>query len=325
VDHGEPITQVLLLPGGGTLLTAGSNTCKLWDIIGGGRLVHSFSAHQKLITSLALDGTATRLVSGGLDGLVKVVELGSFTVTAHMRYPSPILSLGLPADNGKLVVGCTDGSLHVKQRAVRMGEVVLERQAAAVLRTGSYRYFLRGGGRGQEATVDDVAPSHDRKPKLKAHDKLLKGFAHGAALDAALSNGVPVVVASVLQELMARHALGQALEGRGEAELQPLTTFLAKYVSHPRYASLCVDVAHTVVDLFAPLVGTSPRLAAVLARLQARLRGELEVGADLLRLQGALDALMAASSSGGGGGAGGRDAPGPLVVDGVEGDSGVWP
>lgn len=298
VDHGEPVTQVTILPGGGTLLTAGSNTCKLWDIISGGKLIHTFSAHQKLITSLCLDGTQTRLLSGGLDGLVKVYELGTFNVSHHMRYPSPILSMGCAPDNSRLVIGTTDGNMHVKQRLVKMGEVLQEQKAAAVLRSGSYRYFLRGGGRGNEATVDDISTGQDRKPKLKSYDKHMKAFEYGAALDAGLAASAPVITASVLEELVARQALGFALAGRDESQLEPLLTFLMKHISHPRYARLCVDVAHVVTDLFAPLLGTSQPLAALFSKLQVRLREELQTDKELLGLQGALDLLMAASSSG---------------------------
>jgi U3 small nucleolar RNA-associated protein 15 len=54
------------------MLTAGGTSLKLWDIVGGGRLLDTISAHQKLITAVTLDGTGSRLLSAGLDGLVKV-------------------------------------------------------------------------------------------------------------------------------------------------------------------------------------------------------------------------------------------------------------
>ena len=53
-------------------LTAGGNEIKVWDVLGGGKLLHTFSNHQKNVTGLAFDGTGSRLLSCGLDGHVKV-------------------------------------------------------------------------------------------------------------------------------------------------------------------------------------------------------------------------------------------------------------
>ena len=45
----------------------GSNIIKVWDILGGGRLLAGFSNHQKTITSLCFDGGHKRLLSGSVD------------------------------------------------------------------------------------------------------------------------------------------------------------------------------------------------------------------------------------------------------------------
>lgn len=104
---------MLWLPGGAALLTAGGNEIKVWDVVGGGQLLHTFSAHQKVrcglvvdfrgfphsffyaqaITSLSLDGTGTRLLSGGLDGHVKVYDLGTYEVAHGFKYSAPVLSV----------------------------------------------------------------------------------------------------------------------------------------------------------------------------------------------------------------------------------------
>jgi WD40 repeat protein len=318
VDHGEPVTQVILLPGGGSMMTAGGTTCKLWDLIGGGRLIHDFSAHQKLVTSLALDGTCTRLLSGGLDGLVKVYEFGAFQVTHQIRMGAPILSLAVAPDNSRLVVGTTDGSLHIRQRSVNMGESLIEKKEAAVLRSGSYRYFLRG--RGSEASVGlDDAITVDKKPRLKPYDKLLKSFNHSGALKSALSTNSAVIAASMLTELIARQALSQALSGlQGDDELASksgsksggggvilLLTFLCRYIAHPKYSALLIDVANVAIDLYAPLLGLSNKaegssdskdtIESLLFNLKSKINAEISISKELLGVQGTLDLIMAAS------------------------------
>jgi U3 small nucleolar RNA-associated protein 15 len=52
----------------------------VWDILSGGKLLHTCSNHQKTITCLAVDGTKTRLLSGGLDHHVKIYSLTTYQV-----------------------------------------------------------------------------------------------------------------------------------------------------------------------------------------------------------------------------------------------------
>lgn len=74
------------------------------------------------------------------------------------------------------------------------------------------------------------------------------------------------------------------------------------------------SAAAVVLDLYAPVIGSSAGIDALFDRLQARLREEARLASGLLGLQGALDMLMAAAASaavppppaaGGGGGGGG--------------------
>ena len=61
---------------------------QVWDVLGGrgGRLLHTLANHQKTVTCLALDGTGTRLLSGGLDRHVKIYNLENFKVGDENRY-----------------------------------------------------------------------------------------------------------------------------------------------------------------------------------------------------------------------------------------------
>jgi len=91
-DHGAPVEDVLVLPAGNAVVTAGSNNVKVWDLIGG-KLLRTLSNHQKTVTSLCLDGTGTRLLSASLDHFVKVYSLDTFDVMHGTKHSSPILSV----------------------------------------------------------------------------------------------------------------------------------------------------------------------------------------------------------------------------------------
>ncbi|CAN0373747.1 unnamed protein product, partial [Hapterophycus canaliculatus] len=67
----------------GLCVSAGGNEVKVWDLLGGGgqgRLLHTLANHQKTVTCLALDGTGSRLLTGGLDRHVKIYNLENFKV-----------------------------------------------------------------------------------------------------------------------------------------------------------------------------------------------------------------------------------------------------
>jgi U3 small nucleolar RNA-associated protein 15 len=86
IDHGEPVEKVVVLPGGNIVLSAGGNVVKAWDLLTGGQLLHSFSNHQKTVTALAVDGTGSRLLSGGLDGHIKIHDLTTYRICHALKY-----------------------------------------------------------------------------------------------------------------------------------------------------------------------------------------------------------------------------------------------
>ncbi|KAK9867084.1 hypothetical protein WJX84_010479, partial [Apatococcus fuscideae] len=134
-----------------------------------------------------------------------------------------------------------------------------------------------------------------RKARLAPYDRALQKFQYGAALDAALAGGQPQVVASVLEELAARGGLTAALGGRDADGLVPLLDHLRKYIVEPRYARLLVGIAHRVIDIYAAVVGASAEVDEKLQQLQGRVKLEVALQADLRRLQGSLEPLLAAS------------------------------
>lgn len=90
-----PVEQVLLFPSGSVAISAAGPILRVWDIVAGGRCLRALSNHQKTITALAFDGSASRLLTGGLDQMVKVYDVSSYKVVHTMRYPSSILCLAV--------------------------------------------------------------------------------------------------------------------------------------------------------------------------------------------------------------------------------------
>eukprot|EP01031_Cornospumella_fuschlensis_P036230 gene36230-43947_t len=91
-EHSQPVECCMFTSSGGIIVTASGSEVKLWDVMAGGRLLHTFNNHQKNVSGLCMDGNSSRLLSCGLDGHVKVYGLETLQVVHGMKFPSPLLS-----------------------------------------------------------------------------------------------------------------------------------------------------------------------------------------------------------------------------------------
>lgn len=293
MNHGQPVQAALILPGGGVMVTAGGNTMCVWDLLGGGRLLQTMCNHSKPITCLAMDGEGGRLLSGSLDHHLKVYDVQEYKVRFSMDYTQPILAMGISPDRNTIAVGMADGLLTVRSRPLK--DISPEQQIKAKRgpKAGTFHYFLRG--QSTQADEDDYRVERVRKQRLAPYDKLLKAFNYGAALDAALHNGQAQVVASVLQELYVRDAVRLALSGRDEEALVPILKFLCKFVTDSNYTALLTDTSMVLLDLYTIIIGRSEMVDELLVKLRWRVHEQLALDAELLRLQGSLETILASS------------------------------
>lgn len=93
--NSAPVEQVLMFPSGTVALSASGPILRAWDLVAGGRCIRALSNHQKTITSLAFDANAGRLLTGGLDQMVKVYDTSTYKVVHTMRYPAAVLCLAI--------------------------------------------------------------------------------------------------------------------------------------------------------------------------------------------------------------------------------------
>lgn len=89
------VEQVLMFPSGTAVVSSAGSIMRVWDIVAGGRCIRALSNHQKTVTSLAFAQNATRLLTGGLDQMVKVYDVSSYKVMHTIRYPAPVLCLAV--------------------------------------------------------------------------------------------------------------------------------------------------------------------------------------------------------------------------------------
>ncbi|OSD04245.1 WD40 repeat-like protein [Trametes coccinea BRFM310] len=307
-----PVEQVLMFPSGTVALSSAGPILRVWDLVAGGRCVRAMSNHQKTITSLAFNSDASRVLTGGLDQMVKVYDVSTYRVVHTMRYPAPILCMAISPDETHIAAGMSDGTLSVRRRQPKASEPAAQDLfSVASLRTGAFESFLGGAlpeiGRGHVkekkkskpiGDVDELKVESKRKKRLREYDRLLKNFKYSAALDSVLRKNVPPTTTfSLIQELIHRDGLRTALAGRDDVLLEPVLRLLLKHVTDPRFGEMVCDVANVVIaEMYTPVLGQSPLIDTLFVRLRKKVAAEIRFQKELVKAKGALDMLLASAA-----------------------------
>ncbi|TFK43490.1 Trp-Asp repeat-containing protein [Crucibulum laeve] len=295
----SPVEQVLMFPSGTVAVSSAGPILRIWDIVAGGRCIRALSNHQKTVTSLAFNSSASRLLTGSLDQMVKVYDVSSYKVVHTMRYPAPILCLAVSPDETHILGGMSDGTLSVRRRQPKASE-----QSAEVLYSGAIESFVglnigHGTLTGKQkskplADVDELRIESRRSKRLKEYDRFLKVFKYSAALDSVLRKQVPPVTKfSLIQELIHRDGLRTALAGRDDVLLEPVLRLLLKYVADPRFGEMVCDIATIVIEMYRPVIGQAPLIDSLFLRLRKKVAAEIKFQKEILKVKGALNMILA--------------------------------
>ncbi|KAK6120104.1 hypothetical protein DH2020_046140 [Rehmannia glutinosa] len=278
LNHEKPVESVIYLPSGGLIATSGGNFVKIWDVIGGGKLLYSMESHNKTVTSLCMG-----------------------KITHTMRFPEPLLSVGFSPDCSTRVIGTSKGNLYIGRRKMKMESedlsdrvgwrgVAEDEPQRKVLRPSYFRYFHRG--QNLKPSEGDFLIKRPKKVKLAEHDKLLKKFRHKEAFVASLSKKNPENVVAVMEELVARKKLLKCVSNLDTEELGLLLGFLQKYSTMPRYAGLLMKLANKVVELRAEDIRSSDQLRNHIRNLKRDVEEEIRVQQSLLEIQGIISPML---------------------------------
>ncbi|OMO77829.1 hypothetical protein CCACVL1_14790 [Corchorus capsularis] len=310
VNHGKPVEDVIYLPSGGLIATAGGNSVKIWDLIAGGRMVYAMESHNKTVTSICVgrvgeetlgsEAAEDRILSVGLDGYMKVFDYGRMKTTHSMRFPAPLMSVGFSPDCRTRVIGTANGIIFAgrrkgKENVESGGGNVLGFESIAgperrVLKPTYFRYFYRG--QSEKPAEGDFLVMRSKKVKLAEHDKLLKEFKHKDALVAVLSRKNPENVVAVMEELVARKMLLKCVSNLDVEELGLLLMFLQKHATMPRYSSLLMGLAQKVIEMRADDIRSSDALKGQIRNLKRSIEEEIRIQHSLQEIQGIISPLL---------------------------------
>eukprot|EP01128_Nolandella_sp_AFSM9_P010716 TRINITY_DN743_c9_g1_i1.p1 TRINITY_DN743_c9_g1~~TRINITY_DN743_c9_g1_i1.p1 ORF type:complete len:557 (+),score=137.18 TRINITY_DN743_c9_g1_i1:116-1672(+) len=312
-DHGAPVEDLVVFPGGSIVVSAGGPVVKVWDLLRG-ELLETLENHQKTVTCLSLDASRSRLFTASLDRHVKVYSTDNYDVTHTMKYPSPILAFAFSPGKSHIVCGMADGMLSIRYRAVdankNSSEVteavsIFESPAEATARINkgapppstsvhSWKYLNRGRDATPVASDHTVAVTQSGgKPRFSRSERLMNKFQYKQALDAVLITNDPNTITSFFEELVARDALSLALSGRTSKTVLPVLTFLDRYLVSQAFVKVLLVVANAVIDIYAPVVGLSIDVDKLIRSLSRKVSEEVSIHKDLQGTLGALEALLA--------------------------------
>ncbi|KAJ4508593.1 U3 small nucleolar RNA-associated protein 15 [Exophiala dermatitidis] len=295
--HIGSVEDVLCMPSGTAILASAENQIAVLDIVAG-KPLHMIKNHQKTVTSLSLASNGSRVVSGALDGHMKVFETSGWNVVAGSKYPAPVLSLsivaaGNPREDKHVVVGMSTGQLSIKTRLSgeqKIKERERQKQMEALIAGKIEEYDkkqakkrprgLENRFRGRDYAGEDadiiVAGNERVKPKkLASWEKELHKGRYREALDDAIKNVDKMTVMTILNTLRYRSALRAALEDRTESELQPIMNWTWRNITDSNFVSLCVEVAMNIMDLYSKHLAESESLARQVQRLRERVQEEV--------------------------------------------------
>lgn len=309
--HAAPVESVLPMPSGTSVLAAAGNQISVLDIVAA-RPLQLLQNHQKTVTSLCLASNNTRLVSGGLDGHLKVFETTGWNVVAGSKYPSPILCLsvissGTTQEDRHLVVGMQSGIVSIKtrlsgQQKIKERERQKEMQALiegkiddhdkkiTKKRGKGWEKRLRGRdftGEGADIIIEGNAGG--KKKGLKPWEHLLRKGKYAAALDEVLEKRNLSATVTLMSALRHRSAMRTALAGRDDVALKPIFKWVCTYITDSRYVNVCVEIGMLMLDLYASHAGESLDIDRLMERLHTRVRKDVELAQQAEQTRGMLE------------------------------------
>ena len=311
--HAAPVESVLPMPSGTTILASAGSQISVLDVVGA-KPLHLLKNHQKTVTSLCLASNNNRLLSGGLDGHMKIFETTAWNVVSGSKYPSPILSLrvilaGATQEDRHIAVGMQSGSLSIKTRLSgqqKIKERARQKEMLALVegrtdeldkkiarkRTRGYEKRHRGEdftGEGADIVIEGRPKG---TAKLKPWEQLLRKGKYSQALDEVLQVNDLSNVVTLLTALRHRSATRTALSGRDDVSLQPIYKWVCKFITDSRYVNVCVDLGMLILDIYSEHMGESREIDQLTTRMHKIVRLEVEKSQQAWQTQGMLGMLI---------------------------------
>ena len=280
------------------MLCLGQNV-KIWDLLGGGKLLTTLPHHHKTVTSVTVSRNGKCLVTGALDRQVIWTDLSTFRQVYSKPCSSSVMSVALGGEDDYLVVGMLDGLIQIHKRKEEKMEDGMMVNSRRYQRAKNHKYLQYT--QYTPSIGDQVVTDGNIKDVELKHDYLLRKFEYSKALDMVLKPFVarkkPEYTYSLLMELVRREGLVRAVAGREERQLCLLLQFLNRYLADSRFSRLCIYVSNILIDLYLPHHGMSSRVDNLFREMMRKLDREVNYIETLMELTGAVDVVLTSANN----------------------------
>jgi len=289
LDHGFPVESICYFPSGLMLLSAGSTTVKVWDLLKGVLVAEFGDCHGRTITSVSIDKLGETCLTTSLDSTAKAWDASSFTMLHSYILPKPALSGQWSPESSGYIIGLA-GGWQARRRKKLEAERATEKKKPA---TGSARFYKRG--KYEKPEEGDVVIERKRRAKQSLVDYYLRKFEIRKALVACFQDGREKVVWAFLDEMIQRGCLRKCLEDLNQAShIFILQWCLSHFPPEPSVRNLYLDFLNTLLERKEFQQCSSPAVMDMIRRLDLRVNEELGQVEKLQPLFGMLDAVLVA-------------------------------
>ncbi|CCH45561.1 putative WD repeat-containing protein [Wickerhamomyces ciferrii] len=272
-----------------SMVTAGGPSIKIWDLAAG-KLVNEMSNFQKTVTCLADAGDNRGILTGSLDGHVKVFDLVNWDVKFGWKFGGGVLSCGVSPNSKHFVAGLTSGLLSIRTRKTEPKV----KQGVKQVKSNAFKKMLRGAEYQGEEEHRIISDKPKQSKKLKQYERYLNAFRWSEALDAAFIPGVSKeITVTVLEELKKRGKVRASLSGRDETSLEPILTWSLKAIEDVRSVNIVADWVAVIIELYGGMIDKAPVLEELILTLRKKISQEVEKAREAQKIEGMLQLLTA--------------------------------
>lgn len=147
----------------------------------------------------------------------------------------------MQSNDETIVAGMVDGLISVRRREEEVKNEKPRRK----------KISYRRSGRNLHTSQVDVVVHEEMKETMSRHDACLRKFEYSKALDCVMTsyvvNKAPHVTVALMQELVRRQGLKQALSGRDGKSLVNILKFLNRYVGSIQFGRVLLYVTNVLM------------------------------------------------------------------------------
>ena len=154
----------------------------------------------------------------------------------------------------------------------------------------NYKYFNRGVySKPQE---NELALDNENRKKVTEYDFLLRKFRYGEVLDLAFETQRSEITLSIIQELVLRNGLKDALAGRDSLSICKVILWISAKIHNPKFSSTDFPLCALVVDMYSALASVNAELLEAFRGLLKEVEEEYLQQTLSMQVVGIVDFLM---------------------------------